>query len=155
MAGWIVETTRHGHGGTKLIVLSEYYLSTGDTRVLPAIQAIANMLANGADLFGAYGHGFGSDPVPSTGDILAITPYGPVNSAGLPCFLGMVLAGKCGVATPKAVESTIERANDFYGSFVNRGGIPYGENHACDWRHGWQWQGGCCCPGLQSAAGSR
>jgi hypothetical protein len=113
--------------GHKLVVLAEYYLSTGDSQVLPAIQAIANMLANGADMFGAYGHGFGTDSVPSAGSALAIHLYGPVNSAGLPCFLGMVLAEKCGVATP-AVESTIERCNKFYGSYTNRGAIPYGEN---------------------------
>ncbi len=115
---------RYGH---QLVVLSEYHLATGDAQVLPAIQAIANMVANGGSIYGTYGHGFARDPVPAMDNRLAVAPYGPVNNAGLTCHLGLVLAKKCGVATP-AVEATIERCNSYYGSHVGYGGIPYGEN---------------------------
>ena len=42
--------------GHELIVLSEYYLQTGDPAVLPSIEALAVLIANGTSIHGTMGH---------------------------------------------------------------------------------------------------
>ncbi|MHC5054183.1 MAG: DUF6288 domain-containing protein [Planctomycetota bacterium] len=86
--------------GYRDLFLTEYFLATGDRTVLPAIEAYTVCIAHGQGKYGTWGHGLfgpGRDgelhgPVP---------PYGPVNQAGLPCFVSMVLAEKCGVRDPE------------------------------------------------------
>ncbi|MBT8044249.1 MAG: HEAT repeat domain-containing protein, partial [Verrucomicrobiae bacterium] len=125
-------TWQRGH---TLIVLAEYYLVTGDTRVLPAIEAYAVNIARNQSLFGTVGHIFaeknldGSDNGPMGG------VYGPVNSTGMPCFLGLLLARECGLThesfqatTESYVEAAIERSSRFFAYYAHRGSIPYGEH---------------------------
>ena len=113
--------------GHTLIVLAEYYLLTGDTEVLPAIEAYAVNIARNSSLFGTMGHIFaeknldGSDNGPMGG------VYGPVNNAGMPAFLGLILARKCGIDHP-SVDPAIERMNLFYGYYIGKGTVPYGEH---------------------------
>jgi hypothetical protein len=112
--------------GYKNLFLTEYYLATGDKTVLPAIKAYTVSIARGQGKYGTWGHGlFGAGrdgrlhgPIP---------PYGPVNQAGLPCFVSMVLARKCGIRDPE-LDSAIERSNRFFGNYVGKGAIPYGEH---------------------------
>jgi hypothetical protein len=119
-------TWQRGH---TLIVLAEYYLATGDTLVLPAIEAHAVNIARNSSLFGTMGHIFalknpdGSDNGPMGG------VYGPVNNAGMPCYLGLILARECGIGHP-SVTPAIERMNLFYGYYVGKGTVPYGEHEA-------------------------
>jgi hypothetical protein len=112
--------------GYKNLFLTEYFLATGDETVLPAIRACTACIARGQGRYGTWGHGLigpGADgqlhpPVP---------PYGPVNQAGLPCFVSLVLAEKCGIEDPE-LKPAIARANKFFGYYAGKGAIPYGEH---------------------------
>ena len=112
--------------GYRNAFLAEYYLATGDRTVLPALRAITACIARGQGKFGTWGHGLfgpGRDgklhgPVP---------PYGPVNAAGVPCFVSLVLAEKCGIQDPE-LEPAIARSNRFFGYYAGKGAIPYGEH---------------------------
>jgi len=106
------------------MVLTEYYLATGDKYVLPAIREYAVKTAMGQGAPGTWGHHF--VPPDKYGRLHGrIMGYGGLNSAGLPCFLALVLARKCGVKHPE-VDMAIERSNRFFSQFVGRGSIGYG-----------------------------
>lgn len=108
------ETWRWGNTNT---FLCEYYLATGDERVLPTIHEYAKVLQAGQCNPGTWGHSSVPDFVPPG--------YGSVNSTGIVCFLSLVLANQCGVHEgDKALANSIR----FYGSYVGRGGIPYGDH---------------------------
>ncbi|HSP41422.1 MAG TPA: DUF6288 domain-containing protein [Luteolibacter sp.] len=120
--------------GHTLIVLAEYFLLTGDEEVIPAIEAYSVNIARNSSLFGTMGHIFatknpdGSDNGPMGG------VYGPVNNAGMPCYLGLILARECGISHP-SISPAIERMNRFFGYYVGKGAIPYGEHEAFWQRH--------------------
>ncbi|HSP41421.1 MAG TPA: DUF6288 domain-containing protein, partial [Luteolibacter sp.] len=113
--------------GHTLVFLAEYYLATGDAQVLPGIEAYAVNIAKNSSLFGTVGHIFaeknpdGSPNGPMGG------VYGPVNSSGMPCFLGLLLARECGITHP-SLQPAIDRASLFFASYTGRGAIPYGEH---------------------------
>ncbi len=113
--------------GHTLIFLAEYYLATGDDEVLPAIEAYAVNIARNQSLYGTVGHKFadkwddGSDNGPMGG------VYGVVNSSGLPCFYGMLLARKCGLENPY-LDAAIARTSKFFAYYSGKGSIPYGEH---------------------------
>lgn len=117
-------TWQRGH---TLIALSEYYLTTGDTQILPAIEAYAVNIAKNTSLFGTVGHIFAekSSNGGPNGPMGGV--YGPVNSSGMPCFLGLLLARECGLANPE-IEPAIVRASRFFASYSGKGAIPYGEH---------------------------
>ena len=108
------------------LFLCEYYLLTGDKEVLHAIKDYTVTLAKGQGLYGTFGHGVSRQ---ETGGELhgSIPPYGPVNMAGLPANLSIVLGKKCGVEDPE-VDAAIARAMGFFGYYVDKGAIPYGEH---------------------------
>ena len=112
--------------GYRGLFLCEYYLATGDSQVLPAINAITVSLARGQSMYGTYGHGF-ADRTPDGKLHGSIPPYGPVNQAGLPANLAIIFGKKCGVLDEE-VDPAIERASKFFGYFVDKGTIPYGEH---------------------------
>ena len=114
--------------GYKNVFLGEYYLATGDKEVLPGIKAFAVALARGQGMFGTYGHG-GALKTADGKLHGSIPPYGPVNQAGLIANLGIVMGKKCGVADPE-VDAAIGRSSKFFGYFVDKGAIPYGEHVA-------------------------
>lgn len=114
-----------GHGYSNLF-LCEYYLATGDKSVLPAIRSYTTTIARGQGHFGTWGHGY----VPPTKDGKLhgpVPPYGPVNASGLPCFVSIILALKCGIEDPELLPA-IDRANQFFGYYSGKGSIPYGEH---------------------------
>jgi len=112
--------------GYRGIFLCEYYLLTGDEQVLPAIKEYTVALARGQSMYGTFGHGF-SALTPDGKLHGSIPPYGPVNAAGLPANIAIVMGSKCGVKHPE-VEPAIERASGFFGYFADKGAIPYGEH---------------------------
>ena len=124
------ELTQKGGGawdcGYKNVFLCEYYLLTGDKEVLPGITALTIKIAKGQGLYGTYGHGF-SELTPDGKLHGSIPPYGPVNQAGLIANLGIVMGKKCGVKDPE-VDPSIGRAAKFFGYFVDKGTVPYGEH---------------------------
>ena len=112
--------------GYRNIFLCEYYLLTGDKEVLHAINEYTVSLAKGQSMYGTFGHGI-SMRTPDGQLHGSIPPYGPVNAAGLAGNLGIVMGQKCGVNDPE-VAPAIERASKFFGYFVDKGAVPYGEH---------------------------
>jgi len=108
------------------IFLCEYFLVTKDPEVLAAITKTTLMLSRGQGMYGTFGHGFAA--LTKDGSYNgSVPPYGPVNSAGLPANLSIVLGKKCGVNSPE-VDRAIERAAGFFGYYAGKGAIPYGEH---------------------------
>jgi len=112
--------------GYRNLFLCEYYLLTGDREVLHAINEYTVSLAKGQSLYGTFGHGI-SPPTPEGKLHGSIPPYGPVNAAGLVANLAIVMGKKCGVKDPE-IDPAINRASRFFGYFVDKGAIPYGEH---------------------------
>jgi hypothetical protein len=112
--------------GYKTVFLCEYYMVTRDKEILPTIKNNGLSLARGQSAYGTFGHGYAS----LTKDRKfngSVPPYGPVNMAGLPANLAIVLARKCGVKHPE-IDQAVVRAAGFFGYFRGKGGIPYGEH---------------------------
>jgi len=112
--------------GYKTVFLCEYYMVTRDKEILPTIKNNGLSLARGQSAYGTFGHGYAS----LTKDRKfngSVPPYGPVNMAGLPANLALVLARKCGVKHPE-IDQAVVRAAGFFGYFRGKGGIPYGEH---------------------------
>jgi hypothetical protein len=113
-----------GYGFHNLL-LTEYFLATGDEYVLPAIREHAVKISMGQSSGGTWGHGFAWKSK-NDGRIHGhLGGYGAVNQAGLPCFLSLILAKKCGIDHPE-VDAAIERSATFFRSFVGHGSIGYG-----------------------------
>lgn len=110
------------HLGYSGIFLGEYYLATGDKRVLPALTARCDALAGG-QYFGGWGHNV-DHCVPGyvTGGLL--------NAAGDQALTTLVLARECGV---EVNEKTDDDALRFFFRFAGRGGVPYGDHHPELW----------------------
>jgi len=106
--------------GYILITLSEYHLLTGDESVLPAIKTYAVSLARGQDAGGLWGHRMAT--VKRNG---RLPGYAQMNQNSLTCFMGMLLARKCGIDDPKLIEG-IERTHAFYATFIGKGAFNYG-----------------------------
>lgn len=112
--------------GYQGIFLCEYYLLTGDKSVEHAIHEITVTLAKGQSMYGTLGHGI-SDLTAEGKFHGSIPPYGPVNQCGLTANLAIILGKRCGVKDPE-VEAAVARANGFFGYYVDKGTIPYGEH---------------------------
>jgi hypothetical protein len=104
------------------IFLGEYYLATGDSRVLPALQARCESLAKG-QYYGGWGHGTNQcGPGYVTGGLL--------HAAGNQALTTLVLARECGVAVD---EKTYDDALRLFFRYAGRGGVPYGDHHPELW----------------------
>jgi len=112
--------------GYRAILLCEYYLATRDKDVLHGVGELAGALARGQSMYGTFGHGF-AELTPDGRRHGSIPPYGPVNMAGLPANLGIVLGQKCGLDDPE-IAPAVARGAGFFGYFVDKGAIPYGEH---------------------------
>jgi len=111
--------------GYRNLVLTEYYLATGDKYVLPAIREHAVKTAMGQSNGGVWGHGFAWTSQNDGRLHGRLGGYGAVNQAGLPCLLALVLSKKCGIEHPE-IDDAIERARRFFRQFVGKGSIGYG-----------------------------
>ncbi len=129
------------------VFLSEYYLRTNDAAVLDGIKKYTIALAKAQSLYGTYGHG-GAEKHADGSFHGSISWYGPVNSAGLVANFGIVMGKKCmvasgGVVDPE-IDPAIERGAKFFGYFVGKGSIPYGEHEP--------WSGGHASNGKDQMA---
>lgn len=111
--------------GIHNLVMTEYYLATGDAYVLPAIREHAVKIAMGQSSGGLWGHGFAWTSQNDGKLHGSLGGYGALNLAGLPCLLSMVLARKCGIEHPE-IDAAVERSCRFFSEFVGRGTIGYG-----------------------------
>ena len=112
--------------GYRNMFLSEYYLKTGDEKVLHAIKEITLSLARGQGMYGTFGHGF-SGLTPDGKRHGSVPPYGPVNQAGLTGNIGIIMGGKCGLKDPE-IDAATKRATNFFSYYMDKGAIPYGEH---------------------------
>jgi hypothetical protein len=111
--------------GFQNLVLTEYYLASGDEFVLPAIREHAIKTAMGQSNAGTWGHGYAWTDLNGGKLHGVLQGYGAVNQAGLPCYLTLLLAKKCGVDHPE-VDAAIERSRQFFETFIDHGSIGYG-----------------------------
>ncbi len=107
------------------LVLTEYYLATGDEYVLPAIREHAVKIAMGQSNGGTWGHGFAWTSKNDGRLHGNLGGYGALNQAGLPCLLSLMLAKKCGVKHPE-IDDAVAKASRFFTKFVGNGSIGYG-----------------------------
>jgi hypothetical protein len=104
-----------------------YYDATGDDYVLPELRIQAIETAMGQSGGGSWGHGF-SHPEDNGGQLHGRCPgYGALNAAGSRCFFLLALAKKAGIQDPE-VDAAIVRAARFFGTYVDKGCIPYGDH---------------------------
>ena len=120
MASW--------HWGYTNLLLTEYYLATGDQEVLPAIREYTIRLAQGQSGVGSWGHAMAWPQWNDGKKHGRLGGYGAMNQAGLVCQLSLVLGRKCGVSE-SVVDEAIERGNAFFGFYIGKGSIPYGDHH--------------------------
>jgi len=106
--------------GYSCLTLCEYHLLTGDESVLPAIKAYAIALAMGQDAGGLWGHRTAAE---TRGGRLP--GYAQINQPSLTCFLGMLLAEKCGIKDPELTRG-IGKTHAFFANFIGKGALPYG-----------------------------
>jgi len=104
------------------IFLGEYYLATGDKRVLPAIKARCDQLAAG-QWFNGWGHD-------TTHCGPGYVTGGTLNAAGNQALTTLVLARECGVQIDT---ETYDNAIVQFSRFAGRGGVPYGDHHPELW----------------------
>jgi len=103
--------------GPSNLFLCEYYLATGDARVLPTIQEFCTRLANGQCNPGTWGHITVPNFIPPG--------YGSLNASGVVCFLSMVLGEFTGVEVDR---QALANSTSFFGGYAGRGSIPYGDH---------------------------
>ena len=113
------------------VFLAEYYILTNDATVFHGLSEYVIYAAKHTSMFGTAGHGFSNVPPPggweAGGTNGLCSWYGPVNQAGLVAQLTIALGKKAGVVNA-AIDPGIARAANFFGYYVNRGSIPYGEH---------------------------
>ncbi|MBT6087941.1 MAG: hypothetical protein HOH20_00005 [Rhodospirillaceae bacterium] len=106
--------------GYKNLILTEYFLLTGDKFVLPAIRRYAEAMANGQDAAGLWGHQMRSS---LTGRAHG---YGVMNQPTMPLFISLILAKKCGVDSPRISEAIERTTKHYVGTYLHKGAIGYG-----------------------------
>lgn len=109
--------TDYGHTWAhsyQLLNLTEYYLLTGDSNVLPWIDHIREIFQRGQSGAGGWGH-----RCPCKG-------YGEVNAAGGAALCALALARECGSEMDKqALAQNIRYFSRFIGA-----GVPYGDHNS-------------------------
>ncbi|MCE9611135.1 MAG: DUF6288 domain-containing protein [Chthoniobacter sp.] len=113
------------------VFLGEYYLSTADAQVVTGLNNYTVAIAKAQSRYGTFGHG--GALLKADGSLHGtIPPYGPVNQAGLPANIAIVLGKKALLAAGQAIDPeidpAIQRGSDFFAWYVNKGPIPYGEH---------------------------
>ncbi|MEI7901852.1 MAG: DUF6288 domain-containing protein, partial [bacterium] len=125
------------------LFLCEYYLrgvadGSPDASVLHGINEYTVALAKGQGMFGTYGHG-GSILKPDGSLHGSIPWYGPVNAAGIPANIAIVMGKKAllagGIALDPEIDPAIGRGSRYFSYFVNKGSIPYGEHEPWTGHH--------------------
>ena len=106
------------HLGCQGILLGEYYLRTGDRKVLGGLKALCDQAAL-TQAAGAWGHGAGVNP--------GYVQSGLMNSAGVPVLTTFLLARECGVKVP---EVAFKRALWFFYRMAGHGCVCYGDHRS-------------------------
>jgi hypothetical protein len=110
--------------GYKNLILTEYFLLTGDEYVLPAIRRHTEAIAQGQDAAGIWGHRMHD---PKTG---RAPGYGAMNQPTMPLYISLILAKKCGVDSPRISEAIERTTNHYIDNYLQKGALPYGNGGA-------------------------
>jgi len=117
-----MQSWHHGFGYLEMAI---YHDATGDDYVLPEIRKRAIVAALGQNGGGSWGHTFAFREF-NGGMLHKCNPgYGAMNNAGGRCFFLLTLARKAGIDHPE-INAATWRASRFFGTFVDKGCIPYG-----------------------------
>ncbi|MEI8372848.1 MAG: DUF6288 domain-containing protein [Planctomycetota bacterium] len=128
IAHWVPGAPGGWTTGYTCVYLSEYYLATGDAYVLPLIKEYAHFIALGQSRIGSWASNMAWTDL-NGGVVHGNLPgYGALNQAGLVCHMGLILAKKCGTEDPE-VDQALDRANRFFGYYIGKGTIPYGDHN--------------------------
>jgi hypothetical protein len=128
IAHWVPGAPGGWTTGYTCVYLSEYYLATGDAYVLPLIKEYAHFIALGQSRIGTWASNMAWTDL-NGGVVHGNLPgYGALNQAGLVCHMGLILAKKCGTDDPE-VDQALDRANKFFGYYIGKGTIPYGDHN--------------------------
>jgi hypothetical protein len=112
----------------RTVFLCEYYLRTKDEFVWPSINELATKIALGQSGAGTWGHTYAARQ--NTGYYHGhLGGYGAINQMGLTLMIALKLAEKCGIENSE-VKAAIQRGDDFFGYFIGKGAIPYGDHGA-------------------------
>jgi len=128
--------------GVTTMVLSEYYMKTGDSLVTNAVTQYATMIAKSDTMWGTFGHG-NAYVLPyhvAAGVHGYGSAYGTMTPPSLFCKLGLALAKKTGlpgIVNHPEVQPAIDRSVKFFGYYVDKGGLGYGEMEPGDMGHQW------------------
>lgn len=79
-------------------------------QILPAVEAYAMNIAKNTSLFGTVGHIFAEKFSDGSANGPMGGVHGPVNSTGMTCYLGLLLARECGLSNPE-IEPAIVRSS--------------------------------------------
>lgn len=103
--------------GYNCILLGEYYMLTRDRTALDALEVYAVALAKGQDAGGLWGHRMAVNG--------RLPGYAQMNQSSLSCFLGMLIARKCGIDDPD-LNAGIAKTYAYYATYIGKGGFNYG-----------------------------
>jgi hypothetical protein len=107
------------------LILTEYYLLTGDEYFLPAIKQHAITIAKGQDSAGLWNHNL-ADPAKNFGQLHGrLNGYGAINQTSVTLWTALILAEKCGIKHPE-VRAAVEKTHKFYSNWIGKGALPYG-----------------------------
>lgn len=116
--GWMKERkpiwAHNWHVGLEGMGICEYYLRTGDTSILPVIQAGADHLR-----YRIYNGGWSG-----RGASFNYQSGGHLNAAGVHCVTFLMLAKTCGVNVD---EKTFHSALSHFFDYSGKGSVPYGD----------------------------
>lgn len=123
----LAETRKNAGGhinwqlGYQGILLSEYYLRTGDKQVLPGLQELCNWCVDN-QAAGGWGHGAPVGP--------GYVQSGLMNHAGIPVLITLILAQECGV---KVNREAYARGVALMYRMAGHGCIAYGDHRSELW----------------------
>ena len=123
----LAETRKNAGGhvnwqlGYQGILLSEYFLRTGDRQVLPGLQELCDWCVDN-QAAGGWGHGAGVGP--------GYVQSGLMNHAGLPIVITLILSQECGLKIdPQAYANAVKLMYRMAG----HGCIAYGDHRSELW----------------------
>jgi hypothetical protein len=123
----LAETRKNAGGhinwqlGYQGILLSEYYLRTGDKQVLPGLQELCNWCVDN-QAAGGWGHGAPVGP--------GYVQSGLMNHAGIPVLITLILAQECGVRVNREAYA---RGVALMYRMAGHGCIAYGDHRSELW----------------------
>jgi hypothetical protein len=110
--------------GYQGILMAEYYLRTGDKRVLPGLKKLCDGAVD-SQYLGGWAHGG-----LAKGQSMGYVQGGMMNPAGAPLLTALILAKECGVDVQDPLFS---KALRFFYRFAGHAAVPYGDHRPEGW----------------------